>query len=137
MDSLIHGEIGIRHVLLWKHNVRRHQIDMEGVGTTENQALHVTGCATPHLDCRTSVEHRKRYELQDNDDCALCSQEPEAVEHMLLHCPVAREVWWAALNFIRMPHHFQADALDICDTWNRIRAGLPKHQKREWTLSSY
>lgn len=49
---------------------------------------------------------------------------------MLLHCSVAREVWWAALNFIRMPQRFQVDTLDICDSWNRLRVGLPKKQKR-------
>lgn len=77
-----------------------------------------------------TAERRHRHGLQDDDECTLCSQEPETIEHLLLHCPVAREVWWTALNFIQMPQRFGIDDLNICDTWNRLRVRLPKQQRK-------
>lgn len=67
--------------------------------------------------CTWTLERRRRHGLQDTDECALCDQEPETVEHLLLHCPVAREIWWMALNFIQLPQRFHVDQLNICDTW--------------------
>lgn len=75
-------------------------------------------------------ERRKRHGMQDTDECTLCSQEPETIEHLLLHCPVARQVWWAALNVIQMPQCFQVNTLSMADEWSRLRTGLHKQQKK-------
>jgi hypothetical protein len=41
----------------------------------------------------TADRHRRRgFEAHDN--CLLCDQPVETVDHLLVTCPVAREVWW-------------------------------------------
>ena len=77
-----------------------------------------------------TAERRFRHGLQDSDTCSLCSQEPETVAHLLLHCVVPKEVWWAAMNFIELPQRFSTDRLDIPGTWERLRAGLTKDKRK-------
>lgn len=44
-----------------------------------------------------TAEHRKRHGLQDEDACALCNQEPETADHLLVGCVVTRELWSSLL----------------------------------------
>ncbi|WVZ88204.1 hypothetical protein U9M48_034749 [Paspalum notatum var. saurae] len=39
-----------------------------------------------------TAERRRRHGLQVDDRCALCDQEPEQIDHLLLQCAFAREV---------------------------------------------
>jgi hypothetical protein len=50
-----------------------------------------------HYRCWT-VERRKRHNLQDDDSCALCDQLPETIDHLLIGCPISREVWHKTLR---------------------------------------
>ncbi|GJN01931.1 hypothetical protein PR202_ga19236 [Eleusine coracana subsp. coracana] len=82
-------------------------------------------------------ERRFPHGLQDSATCALCDQEPETIEHLLLHCSVAREVWRHALNLVRLPSRFKIDQLGICDTWNRLWMAFRRSNGKEWTPCSY
>jgi hypothetical protein len=44
-----------------------------------------------------TAERRKRHDLQDDDDCALCGQAPESIEHLFLGCVFTRELWFKLL----------------------------------------
>lgn len=44
-----------------------------------------------HERCWTASRRKKRG-LQDSDACALCNQEPETMNHLLVHCVYTREV---------------------------------------------
>jgi len=44
-----------------------------------------------------TTERRKRHGLQDNDDCALCGQACESIEHLFLGCVFTRELWFKLL----------------------------------------
>jgi hypothetical protein len=42
-------------------------------------------------------DHRCHRELQVDNSCALCSQEPELIDHLMVRCLFSREVWFLAL----------------------------------------
>lgn len=74
------------------------------------------------LNRRTwTSERRHRHNLQDSADSALCSQAPETIEHLLLHCPIAKDVWWQALSHMQMQSRFFNNETSIADAWRRLR----------------
>ncbi|GJM90353.1 hypothetical protein PR202_ga06625 [Eleusine coracana subsp. coracana] len=77
-----------------------------------------------------TVERRKRHGLQDNDTCILCNQSPEHIEHLLLHCPIAKKIWWETLSAVGLSSRFVNDTLGTFDTWTAMRTGLPKQAKK-------
>jgi hypothetical protein len=46
-----------------------------------------------HGRCRTS-ERLQQHGLANHGNCALCAQEPESLDHLLLHCVYSREIWF-------------------------------------------
>jgi hypothetical protein len=50
-----------------------------------------------HDRCWTAAR-RKKHGLQDNDDCALCSQVSETIDHILIECSFSRELWFNFLH---------------------------------------
>lgn len=65
------------------------------------------------MDCRET----KRHGLQDDNTCALCAQEPETADHLLVGCVIARQLWFALLSPIGLdslvPRHDDA----LVDWW--------------------
>lgn len=51
-----------------------------------------------HDRCWTA-DRRKRHGLQDDDTCALCSQSPESIEHLLVTYPFSREICFKSLRY--------------------------------------
>jgi hypothetical protein len=47
-----------------------------------------------------TAERRWRHGLQDSAECALCSQEDETVDHLLLDCVFARDLWFSTLRSV-------------------------------------
>ena len=43
-------------------------------------------------------DRRKRHGLTNDDSCALCLQEKETAEHLLLQCPFSRVIWFEVLR---------------------------------------
>lgn len=68
--------------------------------------------------------------MKQSDQDALCDQDTEHIDHLLVQCPVAKEVWWTTLNLINMPTRFVQEQLPLIDFWARVRQGLPKHQAK-------
>ncbi|WVZ85370.1 hypothetical protein U9M48_032307, partial [Paspalum notatum var. saurae] len=52
-----------------------------------------------HDRCWTD-ERRHRHGLQYNDLCALCDQEAESINHLLLQCSFSREVWFLVFQLL-------------------------------------
>lgn len=77
-----------------------------------------------------TAERRKRHRLQEDNTCCLCEQAPESIEHLILQCPIAKEVWWRLLNEIHQPNRFQAVNDTLFGSWSRIRANLAKEQRK-------
>jgi hypothetical protein len=68
-----------------------------------------------------------RHGLQQSNLCALCGQESETTDHLLLNCVYSREVWHRLLRSVG----FQAWAPQGHDTlafwWQDRRANAPSH----------
>ncbi|WVZ90178.1 hypothetical protein U9M48_036505 [Paspalum notatum var. saurae] len=45
-----------------------------------------------------TAERRQRHGLQETDDCALCDQAVESMEHLMTKCPFVKEVWFMVFN---------------------------------------
>jgi len=45
-----------------------------------------------------TAERRRRHGQQQNDACALCDQEPERSDHLLISCSFSQEVWMRLLS---------------------------------------
>lgn len=79
------------------------------------------------LEC---ADRRKRHGLQDDDSCALCSQSPEEIDHLVVGCPISREVWfrffcrfgWGAMA-PNVQHH------NLVDWWGSARKNIHKEQR--------
>jgi hypothetical protein len=53
----------------------------------------------------SASEHRRRHGLANSDDCALCGQLIETMNHLLVGCVFSREFWY------RFLHRFDWQAL--------------------------
>jgi hypothetical protein len=56
-----------------------------------------------HDRCWTSNRLR-RHGLRDSDDCALCAQEVETLDHLLLGCVHSWETWFRIMRYYGMQH---------------------------------
>jgi hypothetical protein len=78
--------------------------------------------------CGASLEH---HGLPNHGPCALCSQEDETIEHLLVRCVVSREVWFKPLRRFSWqrvaPRQFQDT--DVVNWWLQARKQI---KKRKW-----
>lgn len=51
-----------------------------------------------------TTDRLARRGLQHPELCPLCDQEPETIQHMLIQCVVAREVWFLALTQVGLQY---------------------------------
>lgn len=66
----------------------------------------------------------------------LVNKQQSRIEHIILHCPVAREVWWAILNWANIACRFQTGDTEILEAWKNMRNSLRKNWSRgpeAWT----
>jgi hypothetical protein len=75
-------------------------------------------------------DRRRRHDLQDDASCALCDQEDETTDHLLLGCVFAREVWHRLLRKFRLPLQPPAAPSTLVDWWLSSRGLLPRALRR-------
>jgi hypothetical protein len=67
-------------------------------------------------------DRRARHGLQAHEECFLCDQAPESIDHMLSCCPFTRELWFhictALGKHLPQPNH------SVLSAWRQLR--------REW-----
>ena len=71
-------------------------------------------------------DRRRRHGLQDDASCALCDQEDETADQLLLGCVFAREVWHRLLRSFRLPLQPPAAPSTLVDWWLFSRGLLPR-----------
>ena len=85
-----------------------------------------------HDRCWTA-ERRMRHNLQQDDHCALCSQEPETISHLLVGCSFSRQVWYRVL--LRGRWHSvspQHPATNFTDWWLTSRKNFDKVERKSF-----
>jgi hypothetical protein len=61
---------------------------------------------------------RKRHNLQDDDRCALCDQQPEIIDHLLVGCSFSKEVRFLLLQHWGLAQHIPSGIeLGFVDWW--------------------
>jgi hypothetical protein len=50
-----------------------------------------------------TADRRQRHGLDANDHCFLREQEPETIDHIIVSCSFARQVWWSISNILQQP----------------------------------
>ena len=65
-----------------------------------------------------------------NPVCALCDQEPETANHLILHCSFAREVWHRVSSWSGELLLQPSIGMSLEDWWNDSLAGLSKEDRR-------
>lgn len=78
-----------------------------------------------HGRCWTAAR-RRRHGLQDHDDCILCGQHPETMDHLLLGCVFARELWHRVLQHLHLDGIVSLQHGDIFEWWLRERKSVPR-----------
>lgn len=85
-----------------------------------------------HDRCWTAAR-RKRHNLQDNDNCALCCQNSETITHLLISCPFAREIWFGVLRPLAWHSLLPcSSSFSLADWWASARKKLPKPDRRDF-----
>ena len=82
-------------------------------------------------DCCWTAARRKRHNLQDNDACNLCDQQPEEISHLLLSCVFARETWFLVLRRCNLQQLTpQPASLDFFEWWSHCRKQIAKELRK-------
>jgi hypothetical protein len=79
--------------------------------------------------CWTS-ERLQRHSLQNNGLCALCSQAPETIVHLLLSCAYSKEVWFVLLPRAGFHHLAPSQERSFADRWLLHRKQVHKDQRK-------
>lgn len=84
---------------------------------------------TMHGRCWTG-DRRFRHGLQPSNDCIMCDQEPETMDHILIGCSFSREVWhiWFARIWLQVPSADDGEA--ALEWWLRSRKTVQKSLRR-------
>jgi hypothetical protein len=78
-----------------------------------------------HDRCWTS-DWLQRHGLQNHGSCALCSQDPETIDHLFGCYAFVREVWFKALRWCSWQHLTPSREDTIVDWWHRSRKAVTK-----------
>jgi hypothetical protein len=73
------------------------------------------------LPCCGTLEQLQWHGLQSSGQCALCRQVSESIEHLLLNCVYAREVWFALLHQASFQQLCPVLEISMVEWWLRQR----------------
>ena len=79
------------------------------------------------------AHRRKRRNLQVDDSCALCCQEPETIDHLLTSCVFSREIWFRI--FLRLGwsiHVPPAACTAFADWWTSAHKRIAKPDRKSF-----
>uniref|UniRef100_A0A8I7B309 Reverse transcriptase zinc-binding domain-containing protein n=1 Tax=Hordeum vulgare subsp. vulgare TaxID=112509 RepID=A0A8I7B309_HORVV len=79
-----------------------------------------------HLDRCWTVDRLARRGLQHPARCPLCDQALEAMHHLILTCPFARQIWHEALCWLWIPCSPPNYEPLLHDWWHSARQSPPR-----------
>jgi hypothetical protein len=68
-----------------------------------------------------TLKRLQRHGLQNSGQCALCSQASELIDHLLLNCVYAREVWFALIRRAGFQQLCPVLEISLAEWWLRRR----------------
>ncbi|WVZ53275.1 LOW QUALITY PROTEIN: hypothetical protein U9M48_004243 [Paspalum notatum var. saurae] len=77
-----------------------------------------------------TAERYRRHGLQDTDACALCDQDIESMDDLLVGCCFTREVWFRIFAVLNWSRIVPSGQISFIDRWLQSRKDLPKSIKR-------
>jgi hypothetical protein len=83
-----------------------------------------------HGRCWTSNRLRQ-HGMRDSDTCAVCAQEVETLDHLLLGCVHSQETWFRVLSFYGLDH-LTPQELPYFDWWLAVRKWVHKSQRKSF-----
>jgi hypothetical protein len=78
--------------------------------------------------CWTS-ERRHRHGLADSNDCALCGQSAETMDHLLIGCVFSREFWYRFLHCFDWQALTPPQQVTFLDWWMRSRRWIGRARR--------
>lgn len=63
-----------------------------------------------------TADRHRRHGLDANDNCFLCDQQTESIDHIIVECSYSRQVWCQIRTALQELHH-QEPANSIIDWW--------------------
>jgi hypothetical protein len=78
-----------------------------------------------HGRCWTS-DRLHCHGLKDSDSCALCAQEVETLDHLLVDCVFSRETWFRTLGHILLPLLAPDRPMSLAAWWCSARKSVAK-----------
>jgi hypothetical protein len=82
-----------------------------------------------HGRCWTS-DRLHRHGLKDSDACALCAQEVETLDHLLVDCVFSRETWFRTLGHILLPQLAPDRLMSLAAWWCSARKPVAKTRRK-------
>ncbi|CAL5009846.1 unnamed protein product [Urochloa decumbens] len=77
-----------------------------------------------------TADRRRRRGLEAHDLCFLCDQENKTANHLIVSCPVAKEVWWRVLTWANCQCNFLDGEASVQDWWEHLLSlQLPGRRK--------
>jgi hypothetical protein len=70
-----------------------------------------------------TADRRHRHGLDARDECYLCDQEPESIDHIISSCSFSRHIWWTILAVLGV-NASQVGGGSVIDWW--------EHWRRRW-----
>jgi hypothetical protein len=64
-----------------------------------------------------TADRRRRHGLEAHDNCYLCDQQPESIDHIIVDCSYSKQAWWCIRSALRETHQL-APCNSILDWWN-------------------
>ena len=75
------------------------------------------------LDRVLTIDNLIRRRLVLVNWCCMCQKDAESISHLLLHCPVAYQLWVVALSFFGMTWVQPGTVLNVLWSWRGGRVG--------------
>ena len=78
-----------------------------------------------------TAHRRKKRNLQADDSCVFCDQESETIDHILVSCAFARQIWYNV--FCRLGWAIFAPSSDgnsLADWWSSVHKRIAKADRR-------
>uniref|UniRef100_A0A0A9E2U6 Reverse transcriptase zinc-binding domain-containing protein n=1 Tax=Arundo donax TaxID=35708 RepID=A0A0A9E2U6_ARUDO len=74
----------------------------------------------------------QRHGLRNNGPCALCSQHPETLDHLILGCVYSRETWFNLLHWARLQCVTPNPDAPFVEWWLQSRKEVPKPRRESF-----